>query len=704
MFQRRMLILVGCFSLAFLGILGRLVDLQILRGQALRAQGEKRRHRLVQIPPVRGKITDRMGRPLAEDTRCYELWVVPAASERRKGRLTVVSLLGDNFPPARLMLIAGSEGKEQAHHRKLALQDLVAGSGLVQDLSLLLKQPRRQIAESILNASTRRMAGSEQALTTPRPCFERVSQAAYLAVRRGQLNAYADHPFAAIEPHLGTERRYPAGRVMGHITGYVGNLSDREYRVLRGDWSLPDPKPGILRHRGRTFFALSDLEGEDDTDDGETEYSILVRLGRRRGKPTMVPGYFANETVGRGGVEQHYNQHLRGRHALRLQRLERPDPEGPRSMVNVGRLRQARHGRPVTLTIDLSLQKRVEQILADAINHGIDWPARTDPKKRTACAVLLDPRNGSIYAMVSHPGYDPNHLSKNFSRLLNDPRAPLYNLVTQGQYPPGSVIKPIVALGALHDGLIDADTEFICEGEMLLGKHSYTCMSQHGPVNVLESLRRSCNVFFYEIGSKLRSKRLYHWAWHLSFGHHTEVDTAGEMPGQLPVSAQTGRGWATGHSYHFSIGQGPITVTPLQVAVAYAAIANGGRVVRPHVTVDSRLDLAQTRLSVRQDALDIVRRGMWEVVQEEDGTGKRAQIEGLEIAGKTGSAEHRKGRPTHAWFAGYAPFHTPEVVCVVLVPEGGYGGTTSAPIARQILEAFFNLQPDAGTTEGEAVG
>ncbi|MCX7935972.1 MAG: penicillin-binding transpeptidase domain-containing protein, partial [Planctomycetota bacterium] len=285
----------------------------------------------------------------------------------------------------------------------------------------------------------------------------------------------------------------------------------------------------------------------------------------------------------------------------------------------------------------------------------------------------------------------------------------LLNRAIAGQYPPGSVFKPIVALAALAEERIAADTVFLCEGVERLGDHDFICMRRavHGHISVADALMVSCNIFFYHAGRALGSRLIYIWAERLGLGHRTGIDLAGEAPGHLPREAFSGRGWALGNTYHLSIGQGPIAVTPLQIAVATAAIANGGKVVRPHLIYDPaqpEYDEPRAILKISPAALAAVRQGMWQVVQENRGTGKEARLAGLAIAGKTGSAEWRKGQPTHAWFACYAPADNPQVVCVILVPEGNFGGHTCAPIARRILALYFNLPEEEGLPEEEALG
>jgi len=747
-FRRRTILLAITFSLGFTVLAARLVDLQLLQGSALRQQGLQRIHRLQVVPPRRGRIKDRQGRIVAEDVPSYDLWLVPAGIRRQSRGTYVVDSLVPGFTVPRILRMARSSGGERDLDGRLALRDLEEGNPLIDALVPLLADPgeneaacRKRLAQVVLDALRERNADSEEALTRPRPCFEHVSQKAYLAVEQARVQADTgtDDALTALEARIGTQRVYPYGALLGHITGYVGRLSEKEYCVLRGYWDKEEATPGlgIIRHRDNVFFSvLPDPDDPADADGASVEMEIIRLVERRRaGRVERFAGYLRNEMVGRSGVEQYYNQTLRGRHACRYLRLDRPDPHGPRVLTAVGTRGQVKNGTDIALTIDLDVQRKVRDTLRVALagpqgaaeeerfRHllgpaqlnspaGIGWERHRDRNYYRGVCVLMNPTNGRIYALVSYPDFDPNRLHEDFRELHADPRQPLYNHAIAGEYPPGSVFKPVVGLGALMEGSIGASTQFDCAGEIFLGTHRYICMhrAHHGPVDVRDALMLSCNIFFYHAAEALGPRRLYSWAWGLGLGHRTEVDLAGERPGHLPHEAYTGRGWAKGNTYHIGIGQGPITVTPLQMAVAFSAIANGGRIVQPHVVHgDPALDQPRAELGLDPEHLRTIREGLWRVVQgPEDtdafrhGTAERAgRIPGLEYAGKTGSAEWQKSKDTHAWFACYAPFEKPEVVCVVLVPEGKYGGSTCAPIARRILMDFFDIQE---TEEDSAIG
>ncbi len=694
MFQTRIRILSWLFAAGFLIVLGRLAQLQLLESEYYRGKGERRLSQLVAVPPSRGKIVDRQGQILAEDRPSFDLWLVPARVELRQRKKVVVSQLGA-LTPLHLVQIAQAHGEKRTLLRKLAWRDLAAASPLVHQLATLLKKPPATVARAVLHSALRRRPYSEQTLTQPRPLFTNVKADAFLKIKQARQNADSDDALAAIQPRVGTRRAYYGGADMGHLVGYVGNLTEKEYRELRGYWDEDGKRrrgTGVVKHRNHVFFALAPA--------GDEAHIIRLRMSRRGGRVVRASGYFSNEMVGRYGVEQYYNQRLRGRHRLQHLRLQRAYPGGPRILRSVGAPVKRITGKPIALTVDLAMQQAVRRILRAELN----FLRRERGRVFEGMCLLMDARNGRIYALVSEPGYDSATFRKDFEALKADPRKPFLNKAISGQYEPGSIIKPIFALHALNRGVITTESTFRCDGALSLtnrytGKsHDFICMrrTRHGDMNVTEALCVSCNVFFYQTGEALGSRELYIAAASLGLGRRSGIDLAAEAPGHLAANAFLKKNWGLGQTYHFAIGQVSVTVTPLQIAVAFAAIANGGKIVQPHVRHDSTLDKPAAEIALRPEALAAVRMGLWEVVQGERGTGKRARIPHMEIAGKTGSAEWRKGRDTHAWFACYAPFDLPEVVCVVLVPEGGFGGHTAAPIARRILMKYFDIKEEGG--------
>ncbi len=675
MFQRRVLILMLLFAVGFGALLARLAFLQILHAEEYRAESDRIISHLTQVPPLRGRILDRKGRVLAEDRPSFDLWLAPVRRVRDEGRRRMVSALPP-LEPTRMLRLAASAGEARRWEEQLTVGELESASPAVAALAELTGRPARTLAREVLDSLLSRQNDSIWALSRPRPCLADIGWTAFCAVEADRRANGEESVFAAFETRVGTKRVYPAGELMGHITGYVGPLSPEEYAYLWGHWE-GDEVVGAHDRIGEFF--LLDPEGVE-------REIIALRTRVHRGQVKRVKGYLRNDTVGRAGVEMAYNQHLRGHHRWRRVRLDRPDPGGPLVFEEVTGGGEASDGQDLVLTIDLDMQRRVQEVL----ERNLERLARENGRPYNGVVVLMDPRTGAIRALVSVPGYDPNTFGREYAHLLADPRKPLIHRAIAGQYPPGSVFKPIVAQAALQEGLIREGTSFTCQHVIEIGPYAYHCLGWHGPIQVADALRVSCNIFFYKTGERLGPRRIYDWAWRFGLGRPTGIDIAGEASGELPLAARTGRGWTLGNTYHFSIGQGPMTVTPLQIASVFAAIANGGRLVRPHVHADPALDTPRGEVALDAGALALVREGLWRVVQA-GGTGRRAAMPEIDLAGKSGTAQWHSRKPDHAWFASYAPFDAPEVVCVVFIPEGELGGTTCAPIVREVLRIYFDL-------------
>src|SRR5208337_626220 len=305
--------------------------------------------------------------------------------------------------------------------------------------------------------------------------------------------------------------------------------------------------------------------------------------------------------------------------------------------------------------------------------------------------------------------------------LTRDERRPLQNRAISGQYPPGSTYKPLLAAAALESGVINPQTHFFCPGSFALGRRVYKCWRKegHGSVDVHEALVRSCDVFFYQTGLKLGVDRIADFGHALTFGRLTGIPLPEEKPGLIPTEAwkqrRFGEPWMAGETVSASIGQGFDLVTPLQLAVAYGALATGV-VMKPRLVLrvekpdGSLLEETQpqldSRLPISEANLAIVRKGLAGVVNEPGGTGGRARLPGITVAGKTGTAqviqlEHYEGVDQsripmryrdHAWFVCFAPAEAPEIVVAVLNEHAGHGGSAAAPIAQRVLAKYFEKQ------------
>ncbi len=743
MLRFRLILVALCFCALFAGAIRRLVDLQFRRSAELTEYRDRRLSHIEQKAPRRGRILDADGNIIAEDQPTQDLWITPARVERVDRRRQIVS----NFPPLtpeQMLALSLTRGESREFEFNLARAALAEGNPLVALLSDRMKRPKEAVAEDILRAILSSRPGSRDDLVYPRPAVEDIDFALGLEIRSARANPYEDGAWKAMEIRTGGKRVYPAGRAMGHLTGTVGKLTAEEYLELRGRWDgdTPVPGKGELEKQGRLFFSIKSPD-PDETPVTDEETILRLREIKRNGEMIQTQGYLANEIVGRGGLEQWYNQALRGRHKLQNLRLARDEKTGRRRFEPKGEVEKARNGQDIRLSLRLDIQRKAYDILADHMKKVQQRQPNWTP---SGVAVLMNPRNGRLHALVSLPSYDPNTFNRDFARLAADPALPLLDRALAGIYPPGSVVKPTVGLAGLTEDAIMPGQRFECDRVLMLGGQRFTCLGRHGFLDLEGAIMHSCNIFFYHVGEALGGRRLYEWYTKTGLGRKTGIDVAGEHQGLIPRAAYTRQGWSTGNTYHMAIGQG-FAVTPIQMAVNFSLLANAagnvGRIVKPHLLIPSPdpqtpeeealaqeaalLDLPQSEMLIDPEAMATVRQGMWEAVQgkpgtEEYGTGMLAAFPNprdpdsflLEHAGKTGTAEWSQvvgGRTvkqtSHVWYAGYAPFDRPEVVVVVFLPEAGIGGgALCAPIAKDLLRMWFNLPSDVreGAREEGALG
>jgi penicillin-binding protein 2 len=376
--------------------------------------------------------------------------------------------------------------------------------------------------------------------------------------------------------------------------------------------------------------------------------------------------------------------------------------------VNEAQRRPPVDGPALTLTLDSRLQAAMDKAF----------------RGRAGSAVALDPETGEILAMTSTPAYDPNEFTTGvdqavWSSLTSNPETPLMNRVIQGTYAPGSTFKVVMATAGLEERVITPSTTFYCPGYLSVYNTVFRCAkaSGHGVMDVHRAIAQSCNVFFYQVGIRLEISRIASYAKRLGLGAVTGIDLPHEVSGLIPSPEWKMRvlktPWYGGETVSVAIGQGQVSATPLQMARVAAAIANGGKLVRPHLVKSvggEPLGIEPPRdLGFKPETLAIVKSGMMAVVAE--GTGWRARLAGVAVAGKTGSAQvvaksRLEKTPTataiipHGWFVAFAPADKPRIALAVLVEHGGSGGEAAAPVAHDILAAYFGLATDAPGTPG----
>jgi penicillin-binding protein 2 len=419
---------------------------------------------------------------------------------------------------------------------------------------------------------------------------------------------------------------------------------------------------------------------------GSAAAHVLGYVGRADPDPDAEPyHYYVPEMDGANGVELVYNARLTGEAGGRLLRV---DASGYKH-AEIGE-REPVPGSDIVLTLDIRLQALAERVIAG----------------RRGAVVVLDPRNGDVLAMASAPGFDPSQFSPaldpaDWARLKSDPDKPFFNRAISGAYPPGSTFKPIVAFAALENGRAEPETVFDCPGYFEVGGVRFRCWRSagHGRIAMVKALEQSCNAYFCQLGLQCEYPRIYHMADALGLGRRTGIDLPGEGTGLLPSNAwkrrTQGDSWRAGDTCNASIGQGALAFTPLQMAVATAAIANGGSVYRPRLRFEpgARGELVNAmRWSAR--ALRTVRQGMYDVVQAPSGTGKRVRIEAAAMGGKTGTAEYgpRENRRKYTWMVVFAPFEAPRYAVAAVIEDAVSGGITVAPRLRVLMDGAFRLE------------
>lgn len=404
------------------------------------------------------------------------------------------------------------------------------------------------------------------------------------------------------------------------------------------------------------------------------------------------------DVVGKSGIEREYNDVLAGRDGMRRVIVNSRGQEVG-SMTTL----EAHPGNDLRLTVDLDLQMAAEIALGD----------------RQGAVVALDPHTGEVLAMVSHPAFDPNDFAHGIDAvswrdLMGNPEKPLMNKATQAQLAPGSVFKIVTSTAALETGTIHPNFTVDCHGEVTIYGHTYHDWvwhkrKAHGVVDLHRAIAQSCDVYFYTLGKMLGIDKLAYFGKQLGLGARTGIDLPGEDAGLMPspewVQRAFRRKWWAGETVSVAIGQGAVEVTPLQLANLMSGVISGGTFHRPHFVFRDELEaLGQNPpedhardFPISQETLSAVTDGLWAVVNE-GGTGASAHVDGLDIAGKTGTAQvvsanlkqsaHSAGYRNNAWFVGYAPFSNPRIVVAALVMHGEES-SVAAPVARDVIKAYF---------------
>lgn len=424
--------------------------------------------------------------------------------------------------------------------------------------------------------------------------------------------------------------------------------------------------------------------------------------------------YRAGDIIGKNGIEKSYDKELYGKKGLTSKIYDALGNEVSDLGDNLSYHIDEKDGFDLYTTIDSKVQFVAESLMVNRIGS----------------IVMLDVRNGGVIAMASAPTYDPELRTKTIPidvwNELIDPKnnKPLLNRSIQGLYPPGSTYKMIAALTALNENLVDKDWKVLCEGALKIGNKYIKCWNHkgHGEVKMTQAIRSSCNIYFYKLGLKIGLDNWEEYSKTFLFGQKTGIDIPLENHGLVPSKAYYEKkyeyGYSQGHLAILAIGQGELLVTPLQVAQYTMIIANEGNYFKPHFVrgySEKYKNNIQTILyeqrrinkEFKPEHWSLIKTGMFNAVNAKYGTTARlARLPDISVSGKTGTAQVPPKLP-HSWFIGFAPSENPEIAITVLVENGGSGGGTATPIARQIMEQYFYgkilkyrpIKPDTTTME-----
>lgn len=570
--------------IAFLLLIMRLWQLQILQGSDYMKQSEANRLRIISIPAPRGIIFDRNGTPLVKNSPFYYVSIIPDEFDKNKTAL----------------------------------------------LSKILQIPAEEISEKM---ETHRLSPFVPIRLKQGLSFNEI---AYIEARR------SDFPGLIIETEV--SREYLYGDVGAHLIGYLGKMSPTQTK---------DP-------------ALKDIP----------------------------PDTF----IGQWGVERLFDNTLRGNTGKRVIEVNALGRE-LRLLQEISPVK----GRDITLSIDINFQKEAEAAFGD----------------RAGALVALKPQTGEILGLVSKPSFDPNLFTRGISydkwvTLAKDKKNPMLNRALQSQYPPGSTFKIVTAIAGLEEGVITPDTKVECKGGINYGKWQFGCWQKHGHgvLSLHRAIVESCDVFFYETGRRLGMDKIYEYATNLGLGKKTGIELVKEKQGLIPNTKwkleKKKTPWFLGETFNAAIGQGYVSVTPLQLALMMSSVANGGTVYKPALVTNTQ-PVISGKISLKPNTLEILKSGLSGVVNEPSGTGWTARSYLTNIGGKTGTAQviamksahqyYGEKFRDHAWFVAFAPVEKPEIALSVLVEHGGHGGGAAAPIAKRAIEEYIKAQNEKLNSE-----
>lgn len=474
--------------------------------------------------------------------------------------------------------------------------------------------------------------------------------------------------------------------------------------------NLPREEALILEQK------IADLSGVFVSKRASREYSTLPALSHILGymgkvsKEDLVdrPNYLFSDWIGKTGLELSYEDYLKGNDGI--ERIEVDSTGGISRVLVDENNREPVPGDNISLNLDLGLQQKSYEYLLDGIENAkkVTGNSAID----SGVVIAMNPKNGAILSLVSLPYYDNNLFAKgikteDYQKFISDPSKPMFNRALNGIYPPGSIIKIVMASAGLSEGVVNRDTSLDTPAEITVGEWTFPDWKDHGITNITRAIAESNNIFFYAIGGgfdKIRGigiDKMKLWWQKFGLGEKTGIDLPTEASGLLPDAAwkekAKNESWYIGDTYHAAIGQGDLLVTPIQMVRATSAIANGGVLLNPQLVAKitdhdgnvikefgPRVENPQVASS---DVIKTVQEGMRMAVT--DGSARLLNDLPVAVAGKTGTAQFFGNQKTHAWFECYAPYDNPEIAIIVLIEGGGGGNEVSAPVAKNILNYYF---------------
>ena len=585
-----------------------------------------------------------------------------------------------------LQMVEGQALQQRSENNRLRLQDLPPWRGMILDRNgevLVANRPSYDLVE----------------------VMEDVTDIPPLARHLGKL-LHLDPSQIIVQLEAARSSGLPQVRIKGDLTWEEMALVETFQPELPGSLIQVQAKREY-RQKGRACHVLG----------------YLGEISEAQMKSGRYSNYKIGDSLGKCGIEAGWERFLRGKRGYR--RIE-VDAYG-RELGQLDR-QFPTPGANVFLTIDNRLQREAESCL----------------EGKEGAIVALDPRNGQVLAMASSPPYSQEAFERGLTSyewqtLSRRKDHPLENRAIKGQYPPGSTFKIVMAVAGLEEKVITPKETIHCSGAITAGNHVFHCWRKggHGNVNMHRALVESCDVYFYQLGRRLGIERIAKWSKLLGLGRPTGIHLDREMSGLIGTPAwkmtRFRHPWQEGDTLSVAIGQGYNLVTPLQLAEMTAAIANGGKLFAPQVVEKVENPAGEvlyqapiepkSLVHVSPATLKVVRNALEGVVEEGGGTGRRAQIPGLEVAGKTGTAQvvtlekekrekERRGKPSyhyenHAWFVAFAPVEDPKIAMAILVEHGGHGGSAAAPLARRLLAVYFPdkvKQPEEEAPEEAAPG